>query len=157
MPTRHYRHGDDRQLALDLQWDAVPRGERNGRPRVAERIAAATPSSDHARSVERAQQRRTVGRARSRGQSDIWFDNATATIEPNRRMDVSVMAAGRRHPSRSSAARDFGTSVHTAPLDEGEGALTRAEYITRIVDAAPPLSASQRYRLVELFQPRSPA
>lgn len=72
-------------------------------------------------------------------------------------MDVSVMAAGWRHPYRSSAACDFGPSMLAAELDEGDGVLTGAEYIARIVDAAPPLSASQRYRLLELFQPGSPA
>jgi hypothetical protein len=156
MSNRNYRVGNDLQLALGLEWEAVLHDDRSGRLQVAERTAAVTPASARGprqvRSTKAAPQP-ALRRAESRGQSIAPLVSPPTSIELNPCTEVSIITPG--PPGRSSAARESGV-IEQAALANREGALTRADYIAQIIDAAPALSPSQRHQLLGLFQPPGP-
>jgi hypothetical protein len=140
MSSRHDRQSDYGQLELDLRWGAPPPLNRQGGPRPPglRGMDARTP----AQSPRDALSDEPAPRGSSR-----------ATVELDTLSDGPATAPGRR--PRLEAGRVADSAAEQPQVNNG--ALTRAEFIAQIVEAAPPLSPSQKHRLLALLQQRKVA
>lgn len=140
MSSRYDRQGYDGQLALDLQWGAPALLDRHGGPRPP---------------ALRVMEARTSARSPRGALSEVPAPQGSSktTVELDTLGDVPANAPGRRRrPQPGQVA-----APDAAPPRVDNGALTRAEFIAQIVEAAPPLSPSQKHRLLALLQLRKVA